>query len=357
MKLKFVLALAVGLAVATASTAAYAGIGTGHHGTQTKRRHPGHGALPVTPAASATSPTSPTPNVSAPAGSPVTNSATPAPPTRSATTVRPATVALPINGFERPPAGSAYPLTQWAADGWRAPWDEGMATRTSVDGSVARSGSRSLRVLYPAGKIGPADSGAQAPFAVPSGREYYLSQWVRFSSDYSWGTTEFAGKVGLGLAGGAACSGGQVCTGDNGFSSRMIWLSNARAGIYYYHMGHSGQYGDFVVLKDNGADIKYPRGQWINLVQRLKVNTVTAGVANPDGEIEVWFNGKSAALVTGLRFVRNNDLVDKAYFSSFFGGATQTFAPKNDSYIWYDDLKVSTNRSDICELTTPGANC
>ncbi|MDI4644549.1 carbohydrate-binding protein [Cohnella hashimotonis] len=259
-----------------------------------------------------------------------------------------------INTFERPARGSAYTLSQWALDGWNAPWDNGMSTRTWIDGyNFNHSGGQSLRVFYPQGQIDPPNSGAQAPFEVTPGREYYLSYWVRFSSDYSWGTTEFAGKLGLGLAGGGACSGGIPCTGYNGFTSRMIWRSGGQAAIYYYHMDDAGQYGDYAVLKNpNGSDIYYPKGTWVNIVQRLKVNTVTNGNANPDGEIQIWYNGVSAANITGLRFVRNTDLVDKAYFSSFFGGATSSFAPANDSYVWYDDLKVSTNRADICELST-----
>lgn len=264
--------------------------------------------------------------------------------------------ALRVNTFERPASGSAYTLAQWTADGWAAPWDEGMSTRTWIDGyNFHHSGQKSLRVFYPKGKIGPADSGAQAPFTLTKAREYYLSQWVRFSSDFSWGTTQFAGKVGTGLAGGASCSGGQVCDGYNGFSSRLIWRSSGQAAIYYYHMGHEGQYGDYVNLTNSsGTVIKWPRGQWVNVVQRLKVNTVTNGNANPDGEIQIWFNGAPAATIKGLRFVRNGDQVDRAYFSSFAGGATTDFAPANDSWIWYDDLKVSTVRSDICELNSGG---
>ncbi|MFH9214709.1 polysaccharide lyase [Streptomyces globisporus] len=260
-----------------------------------------------------------------------------------------------VNTFERPAAGNGYPLGQWATDGWTAPWQQGMETRARIDNTTpAHGGSKSLRIHYPKGKIGPEESGAQAPFALTKAREYYLSFWVKFSGDFSWGTTEYAGKVGLGLAGGASCSGGQVCDGTNGFSSRMIWRqNNGQAAVYYYHMGHAGQYGDYAVLKNNGADIHWPKNQWVNVAQRVKVNTVTSGNANPDGEIEVFYNGKSAAKVTGLRFVTNNDQVDRAYFSSFAGGATPSFAPNNDnSFIWYDDLKVSTDRNDICELSS-----
>ncbi|WP_020620407.1 carbohydrate-binding protein [Paenibacillus daejeonensis] len=262
-----------------------------------------------------------------------------------------------VNTFERPAAGIAYTLSQWGQDGWSAPWSEGMSNRSLIDTQHSYRGGKSLRIFYPKGKFDPLESGASAPFALTPGNEYYLSYWMRLSDDFSWGTTLYAGKLGLGLAGGGSCSGGMVCDGYNGFSSRMIWLSGGRAAIYYYHMGNAGQYGDYVELKNSsGSTIVYPKGQWFNIVQRLKVNTVTNGQANPDGEIEIWYNGQPAAKKTGLRFVRNGDKIDKAYFSSFFGGATDEFAPANDSYVWYDDLKVSTSRSEICELASGGCH-
>ncbi|WP_116246797.1 polysaccharide lyase [Nocardiopsis sp. FIRDI 009] len=255
------------------------------------------------------------------------------------------------NTFERPAAGGPYPLEEWARDGWYATRDRGMQERTLIDDTVpARTGEQSLRVSYPAGRIGPRESGALAPFALAPAREYYLSFWARFSEDFSWGTTSFGGKLGLGLAGGGGCSGGRVCDGRNGFTSRLIWRRDGRAAVYYYHMDKKGAYGDQEFLRVDGADVHYPRGEWVSIVQRLRVNTVTGGRANPDGEIEVFYNGAPAALVTGLRLVDNADLVDKAYFSSFFGGSTEGFAPANDSHVWYDDLKASTSPADICEI-------
>ncbi|GAB3439274.1 hypothetical protein GCM10027570_03370 [Streptomonospora sediminis] len=256
------------------------------------------------------------------------------------------------NTFERPAAGNPYTLGQWGEDGWSAPWSLGMDERTRIDGSApAHSGGQSLRVRYPEGGVGPEESGAQAPFALEAAREYYVSMWIRFAEDFSWGTTEYAGKVGIGLAGGDWCSGGQTCDGTNGFSSRFIWRrADGEAALYYYHMDKEGTYGDYVSLERNGSVVHWPKGEWVNIVQRVKVNTVTDGRANPDGEIEVFYNGRSAAEVTGLRFVTNGDQVDTAYFDSFAGGATAEFAPRNDSYIWYDDIKVSTDPADICEL-------
>ncbi|WDZ90620.1 polysaccharide lyase [Nocardiopsis sp. HUAS JQ3] len=256
------------------------------------------------------------------------------------------------NGFEGPTAGSGYTLDEWARDGWDAPWSLGMGDRTVIDDTApAHSGDQSLRVLYPEGKIGPEESGAQAPFELDSAPEYYLSMWLRFDEDFSWGDTLYSGKVGIGLAGGGSCSGGMTCDGTNGFSSRFIWhRATGDAALYYYHMDKEDTYGDYVELEQNGSVLRWPRGEWVNVVQRVKVNSVNNGRANHDGEIEVFFNGEPAGEVTGLRFVTNGDQVDRAYFNSFAGGATTEFAPRHDSYIWYDDIKVSTDPSDICEL-------
>lgn len=256
------------------------------------------------------------------------------------------------NGFEGPAAGSGYTLDEWAQDGWNAPWSLGMEDRTLVDDSApAHSGDKSLRVLYPEGEIGPENSGAQAPFDLAGAPEYYLSMWIRFDEGFSWGDTLYSGKLGIGLAGGGSCSGGMTCDGTNGFSSRFIWhRATGDAALYYYHMDKDDTYGDYVELRQNGSVVRWPKGEWVNVVQRVKVNTVTNGQANPDGEIEVFYNGEPAGEVTGLRFVTNDDQVDRAYFNSFAGGGDSRFAPRNDSYIWYDDIKVSTDPSDICEL-------
>lgn len=247
------------------------------------------------------------------------------------------------NTFERPAGGSAYTRAEWARDGFSSTFDVGMGNRTMIDTSVKRSGGKSLRLFYPAGKISPENSGASADLAVPKAREYWLRQWVRFSPDFSWGGTEFGGKIGLGLAGGKRCSGGQACDGYNGFTVRFAWGRDGKAILYFYHMGKTGQYGDSFQLSPGGSGYAYPRGQWIELKMRVRVNTVSGSTANANGEVQTWVNGTPAGTRTGLQFVRNADQINFAYFSSFFGGATQSFAPTRNSYIWYDDVRVQTS--------------
>lgn len=257
-------------------------------------------------------------------------------------------------GFENGTANAPFTLSNFAAQGFVAPSEVGLDERSFVHTTITHSGSKSLRITFPQGLYGdPAVTGAHANFDIPSSRTYWISQWLRFDSNFSWGGTKQGGKVGFGLVGGDGCSGGQTCTGSNGFSSRVIWRSGGGAALYLYHMDKPGTYGEEIPLKTpSGANIVFPKGQWFNLIIRVTANTVTNGVANADGETQVWYNGQSALYRPGLRFVTNSDKVDTAVLSTFPGGAEPAYAPLNDSYLWIDDVKVSNNSTDICELST-----
>jgi hypothetical protein len=257
-------------------------------------------------------------------------------------------------GFENGTANAPFTLANFAAQGFAAPSEVGLDERSFVHTSIVHGGAKSLRITFPQGAYGdPAATGAHASFAIPSSRSYWISQWVRFDSNFSWGGTKQGGKVGFGLVGGDGCSGGQTCNGTNGFSSRVIWRAGGGAALYLYHMDKPGAYGEELPLKtSSGANIVFPKGQWINLVIRVTTNTVTNGVAASNGEVQVWYNGQSALYRSGLRYVTNSDQVDTAVLSTFPGGAEAAYAPLNDSYLWIDDVKVSTNSADICELSS-----
>jgi len=102
--------------------------------------------------------------------------------------------------------------------------------------------------------------------------------------------------------------------------------------------------GDDYQLKGNtNTDFFFQKGKWHQVIERVKVNTAS----NHDGEVELWMDGHHSLLVTGLQFVNNGSKVDNLYFSTFHGGSTVDWAPVNDSYIWFDDVLVSTQVSDV----------
>jgi hypothetical protein len=235
--------------------------------------------------------------------------------------------------------------SSWVGQGFTVPWVNGFdVNRGYIDNAFAKNGTNSLRIFYPTGQYGPPNSGAQAPLMVTPAPQYYMSYWVRFSSDFSWGNTSQGGKL-PGLGGGGRCSGCAVCTGSNGFTARLMWRPGGRLVLYLYHLDKvNPPCGDDLTLQlSAGVDYYAPRGQWIQITQRVKVNTGT----NHDGEVQVWVNEQPALLVTGLQFVSNGDQVDNLYFSTFHGGSTAAWSPTVDSYTWFDDIKISTNPADV----------
>jgi hypothetical protein len=253
---------------------------------------------------------------------------------------------LSYTGFEGYADETVFNQSRWTAEGFTVPWVNGFdVNRAHIDNAYAKSGTSSLRIFYPAGNYGPVTtgSGAQAPLMVTPANQYYISYWVRFSDNFSWGNTSEGGKL-PGLAGGGRCSGCANCTGSNGFTARLMWRTGGRLVLYLYHLDKvNPPCGDDITLKLSGVDYYITKGQWFQVIERVKVNTGT----NHDGEVELWINEQPALLKTGIQFVSNGDQVDNLYFSTFHGGSNAGWGPTVDSYTWFDDIKISTNPSDI----------
>ncbi|MBN2523899.1 MAG: hypothetical protein JXB24_11545 [Bacteroidales bacterium] len=254
--------------------------------------------------------------------------------------------------FEKFNAGSRFNDKAWESDGFvNIDWFQG-SDRAMVSDDFSHGGKKSLRVFYPKGKFGPGETGHQAPCGLTPADEYYVSYWLRFSEDFSWGTENQGGKL-PGLASGEKCSGGQTCDGSNGFTARYMWREDGRAVLYLYHMDKPGKYGeDFDLTGEDGEKSYFPKGEWINLIERVKINSGN----NHDGEVQIWYNGKEVLHLSGLKFVTNGDKVDAFYFSTFHGGNDITWSPKNDCYIWFDDIIVTRDPKNVftsSSLTTP----
>ncbi|MBO9700099.1 MAG: T9SS type A sorting domain-containing protein [Sporocytophaga sp.] len=260
--------------------------------------------------------------------------------------------------FEQFSKGSYFTKADWQSAGFTVPWVNGFdVNRAIIDDAFSKSGSNALRLFYPKGQFGTANTGGQAPLMVPPHDEYFISYYVRFSDDFSWGTSSEGGKL-PGLAGGDRCSGCATCTGSNGFTARLMWRAEGKAVIYLYHLNKvSPPCGDNYDIVIDGKTLNFEKGQWYKISQRVKVNS---GV-NKDGEVEMWINDKHAQIrlyngalvdkLSGIQFVSNGDKVDALYFSTFHGGSTADWAPLVDSYIWFDDIVISTSLSDVVNGT------
>ncbi|MGK7934937.1 MAG: polysaccharide lyase [Xenococcaceae cyanobacterium] len=245
-------------------------------------------------------------------------------------------------GFEQHDANTNYDLSMQRKD-WNATWmnDSLMKDYAIITDTDAYSGEKSLRITY----LSEMRTGGSAIWKLPAEKEYYLSYQVKFSDDFDFdGSKKSGGKL-PGLAGaGGYCSGGQTCTGDNGFSSRYMWGKNGRAKLYLYHMDKPTKWGEnFWFQGSDGNDKYFQQGQWHNLVQRVRIND--GNQAN--GEIDVWMDGEQVLSIDELRFVTNNQGIDALLFSTFHGGNTDEWLPDHTVYSYWDDFIVSPNAADV----------
>lgn len=254
--------------------------------------------------------------------------------------------------FESQTVGEPLNRAKWESEGFKYAWgsDVSFPVRSEIVTETSVSGSHSLKITYPKGEVGPSGGGAQALFSIPNREEIFSSYYVRFSEDFSWGGTNKEGKLpGIcGMGGWNVCDGGKMCDGTNGFSARPIWYGDGNLMLYLYDMDKTGVYGVNYPLKDaDGNQIVIKKGEWIHIAERVKINSVTNGVANPDGEVEFWINGVQALSLSGYRFITTDDQINVFYFDTFMGGSGSAYAPANTCYTWFDDMIISDLYDDV----------
>jgi hypothetical protein len=257
---------------------------------------------------------------------------------------------IEYSGFESFADETEFTKSSWESEGFTLPWVNGFdKSRGYTDDAFAKTGTKSLRIKYPANTYGPTNNGAQAPLMVTPANELYMSYWVRFSDNFDWGGSSEGGKL-PGLGGGSRCSGCSVCTGNNGFTARLMWRTGGKAVLYLYHMEAdktNPPCGDNLTLQSSGSDFYFKKQQWYNIIERVKVNTGS----NHDGEVELWINEEQALLTTGIQFVSNGDKVDNLYFSTFHGGGDANWSPSVDCYTWFDEIKIAATAEDVFTAT------
>lgn len=272
-------------------------------------------------------------------------------------------------GFETLATDEQLTRSMFVSAGFGDPgWSQGLDTRSLVDVEHSSEGAKAMRIMYPGGgKAGVQNTGAQIPlmFKDKSADEIYASYSLKPSDNFTWGKTQYGGKL-PGLASGTQCSGDKVCSGTNGFSARYMWRDGGRLVLLLYHMDYTKIYGeDLDLIYPDGRTVVAERGKWIHLTQRIKMNTVTIdangnAVANPDGIIQVWANGELVLNRTDIRLRTNDDLIDNFYISTFHGGGDETWAPTEDCYIWFDDIRIGSSYDDVkyttCENLNLGAD-
>lgn len=230
---------------------------------------------------------------------------------------------------------------------WGVPWDDRLENSTLVGPAEAVVGQKAIRINYPAGGVGPSQTGMQFPmsFARISGMKaafdsLYLRYYVYFDDGFDFVK---GGKL-PGLMGGGnswSRSGGDQPDGINGWTMRFMWRTGGEAVVYAYLPGGKYKEGDW------GTDIKtgksFVTGKWHCVEQFVKVNTV--GVDN--GKLKVWLDDQLVLDLSDVRYLtRLSDTtrVGGIYVSTFHGGNTADWAPTVTSYARFDGIVAATNR-------------
>ncbi|MDW3211992.1 MAG: hypothetical protein R8N23_19135 [Reichenbachiella sp.] len=207
---------------------------------------------------------------------------------------------------------------------------------TKERGAIIKEESKGqvLQVSFPKGAVGPEQGGIQFVRPIPSGTDYYLTYDIYFQQGFDF--TKGGKLPGL-TSGGAAYTGGKHPDNGEGWSARYMWTGQQEPIVYLYYKDMKEKYGEGVYL-----NAKFVTGQWHTITQHVKLNSP----GNQDALIEVWFDGKKVGEKRNFSLREGNlGLIDSFYFSTFHGGATSDWAPKNDSFMKIDNIRIYTNPS------------
>ena len=211
---------------------------------------------------------------------------------------------------------------------WNNGLDEGRAT------IVQEGGNKFMRVTYAGSEFGPSSGGVQFKVPFSSGfDELYFSYRVRFAYGFDFVK---GGKL-PGFMGGTGPTG---CVSDrNGFSARNMWRARGEIVQYIYAPRKKNVCGDDYHYSKNSETQLFTPGRWQTVEHRLVMNT--PGLNN--GIMQAWVDG---ALVLDVRdfLFREADSsfsIDMLYFSTFYGGGDQSWAPKTEQVADFDELIVA----------------
>ena len=280
------------------------------------------------------------------------------------------------HGFE---GGEPFGVDRLASN-----WSNGVAAgRVSlVTGSEALgSTGTSLRVDFPAGEVGPLNSGAQWKLNLNNSinanqphQMVRLRYRMKFSEGFDFST---GGKL-PGLAGGSAPTGFETDS-DHGFAARLMWLDDEQyvvnedqesgdvgrllQSVKYLESGNGGRSEGSIQGLDGqgGQNIRLDSGQWYTITQLVKLNDI----GRDNGVIKVWLDGTKVFSERRMTFRTEESLlngssllgIDQLFFSTFRGaGDYPEGRVQEDNAIFFDDFSIelrgSANLTSVPEPTS-----
>lgn len=197
-----------------------------------------------------------------------------------------------------------------------------------------------MRVRFPQGSLDPATMRREGrPYGGMGFKKRLferpmecarLTYKLRFASDFDFVR---GGKL-PGLYGGAGNSGGRIPNGTDGFSTRYMWLNDGNGQVYAY-LPTSVTYGTSI----GKGQFRFARGIWHTLTQEVMLNQP----GHHDGRIRVWLDNRLVVDQADLLFRTTSSLgINGIFVDTFFGGNDDTWRSRQDTYIDFAEVVVSS---------------
>ena len=203
-----------------------------------------------------------------------------------------------------------------------------------------------LEVLYPKGGNTTSHSGVQYLQQIPGTPstesagdpldEVIINYQVRFDEDFQW--------QGGGKLPGVVASTAYRDRADLG-SIRLMWREDGRL-EFYIHTDLKEE--STRLFWDNGqvdGHAAAPKGEWVDIQFRVKLNSVVNGVPQEDGVLEGWMNGEQVAFYDDVILRADESTnINSLFFSTFYGGSSgsgdKIWWPTKDTTAQFSDVQI-----------------
>ena len=234
--------------------------------------------------------------------------------------------------------------------------------RASVDYSVSRDpGGVSLKVRFPQGQLKTADSGVDTRIDLAGtfntnnfqSEDLYLSYWVKFSDNFEF--NKCGGKL-------PSLGGSTYNSTQDRWKGRIMWRNGGAIQFYMelpdnsFTADNDTRFWGPVAVPTSSSNICDLRYQpylgspgWHNIELHYKFETPGLD----DGLFEGWVDGANNEAINATVFnnyrptgtTRENITINTILLSAFLGGTDLTdYAPTQDTFAWFDEFRVSTQR-------------
>lgn len=234
--------------------------------------------------------------------------------------------------------------------------------RASVDYTVSRDpGGVSLKVRFPQGKLKTEDSGVDTRIDLAGtfntntfqSEDLYLSYWVKFSDNFEF--NKCGGKL-------PSLGGSTANSTQDRWKGRIMWRNGGAIQFYMelpdnsFSADNDTRFWGPVAVPTSSSDICDLRYQpylsqpgWHNIELHYKFETPGMN----DGLFEGWVDGANNESINATVFnnyrptgtTRENITINTILLSAFLGGSDlNDYAPTQDTFAWFDEFRVSTQR-------------